>query len=437
MATHIEPIPILSSTQRHSAAEALDLPHEPAKSLYIHVPFCFHKCHYCDFYSFVDSQDRQEAFVASLQRELAALAPHADAASGLNTVFIGGGTPSLLRPDLWRCLLATLDDHFKLDAIRRGEGEFTVECNPETVSPELMTILAGGAVNRVSVGAQSFNLVHLKTLERWHEPRNVQRALQLAADAGIERRSVDLIYAIPGQTLADVATDLDTALALDPGVEHVSAYCLTYEPNTAMTKRVERGDFTPIDEDLCAEMQTLVNETLNRAGFDRYEVSNFAKRISNGSGSAQSQHNLAYWRNDSWLAAGPSASGHVVTRDETTGIPAGARWKNVPRLSDWMDGVNATAASPVIDLELPDPRRTFTERLMMGIRLAEGLPASDLLKQAEALNSAPKLQAAAQRLQGQGHLQIEVDRWRLTEQGFLFADGVASELMDAVRLDAS
>lgn len=433
MATHTEPIPILAPTQRRNGADALKWPHDPARSLYIHVPFCFHKCHYCDFYSFVDTQDRQAPFVAALQRELTTLAPHADTADGLNTIFIGGGTPSLLRPDLWRTLLTTLNDRFRLDPMRNAGAEFTVECNPETVTPELMDALAAGAVNRVSIGAQSFHPTHLKTLERWHDPRNVQRALRLAADAGIGRRSIDLIYAIPGQTTADLRADLAAALELDPGVEHISAYCLTYEPNTAMTRRVQRGDITPIEDDLAADMQTLVHETLRDAGFDRYEVSNFARRRRNGdSRAAQSRHNLAYWRNESWLAAGPSASGHLLTRDPSTGAPAGTRWKNVPRLSDWMDGVRETGLSSIVDFEPPDARRALSERLMMGVRLAEGLPAAEILDHATALHAAEPLQHAAQRLRDAGHLEIDAHRWRLTERGFLFADGAAAELMNAV-----
>lgn len=428
MRIHDEPISITHAGQRLTADLALNCRHAPVRSLYIHVPFCFHKCHYCDFYSFVGTQDRQEQFVAALERELEALAPHADADAddGLETIFIGGGTPSLLRPEFWRRLLDALDRHFELRRVRSG-GEFTVECNPETVSPELMETLAAGGVNRISVGAQSFNTAHLKALERWHDPANVQRALALADEVGIKRRSVDLIYAIPGQTLADVRTDLASALELDPGVEHISAYCLTYEPNTAMTKRVERGDIEPLDDDLAAEMQTLVYETLRDAGFERYEVSNFARGAD-----AQSLHNLAYWRNEQWLAAGPSASGHVLTTDPETGLPAGARWKNLPRLSDWMARVNAGGFSPVVDYEAPDPVRTLKERIMMGIRLAEGLDGELVLTMAERIDSAEALRVAHAKQVDLRFFQ-KGRRWRLTERGFLHADGVAGELMRQIR----
>jgi oxygen-independent coproporphyrinogen-3 oxidase len=232
--------------------------------LYVHVPFCFHKCHYCDFYSLVDNRDRQAAFVERLEHELAAQAPLTQG-QPLHTIFFGGGTPSLLRVDLWKRLLAFLNTTFDLSAIHRGVGEFTVECNPETVTPELMATLRAGGVDRISLGAQSFNPAHLKTLERWHDPANVARAIALARDAGIARQSIDLIFGIPGQTLADWTSDLEHAIALQ--TEHLSCYNLTYEPNTAMTARLKRGEFAAADEDVEVEMYetTLRGQQLREA----------------------------------------------------------------------------------------------------------------------------------------------------------------------------
>src|SRR5690606_26072295 len=244
--------------------EALPRP----RSLYLHIPFCFHKCHYCDFYSIVDNRDRQEAFAARLGRELVALAPLA-APQPLRTIFVGGGTPTLLRRDLWEGLLKVLADNYDLAEIRAGRGEFTVECNPETATPELMATLRQGGVNRLSVGAQSFDPRHPKTLERWHDPAHVGRAPELARGAGVERTSLDLSLAMPGQTLAEWGEDLRRGVEL--GVDHMSCYSLTYEPNTAMTKRMQRGDFAPADEDLEADMYELTVETLGAAGLERYE----------------------------------------------------------------------------------------------------------------------------------------------------------------------
>ncbi|MGP1309024.1 MAG: radical SAM family heme chaperone HemW [Phycisphaerales bacterium] len=397
--------------RRLTASAALSADHEPARSLYIHVPFCFHKCHYCDFYSFVDTQDRQGAFLEALRIELDGLATHAGA---IRTIFVGGGTPSLLHPDLWRRLLGSLRDTFDLSTL----DEFTVECNPETVTAELAQTLAAGGVNRVSMGAQSFEPRHLKTLERWHDPASVARALSIVADAGIRRRSIDLIYAIPGQTLDDWRRDLETALSLDPGVEHLSCYALTYEPNTAMTKRLELGRFVRTDEDLEADMFETTVSTLRAAGLDRYEVSNFARP------GAECAHNMAYWRQESWLAAGPSASAHLRMRDPALG---GWRWKNLPRLTDWMEGVTRNVGlPPVVDLEPPDPVRAHAERVMTGLRLREGIEAS-------IVRTCPEGGSAIVREIGAGWLVERDGRLTLTDAGFLFADGVASRLMQAVQ----
>jgi oxygen-independent coproporphyrinogen-3 oxidase len=400
------------------AHEALGLAHDPVGSLYIHVPFCFHKCHYCDFYSFVDTQDRQPLFVERLVSELRALGPHArdGRAGGLETIFIGGGTPSLLAAGLWERLLAAMHEVFSISPAT----EFTVECNPETVTPELMRVLRAGGVNRVSIGAQSFQDAHLKTLERWHDPANVERALELAAEASIERRSIDLIFGVPGQTLDQWRGDLDRALALlgGRGIEHISCYGLTYEPNTAMTARLMRGDFEACDEDLEADMYVHTVARVRDAGMDRYEVSNFARP------GAECRHNMAYWRQEQWLAAGPSASAHVGRQ----------RWKVVPRLTDWMEGVarpESGGLGPITDYEGPDPRRAIVELVMTSLRLREGVPVRQLIGSLDGPVRERVAEIACKHA-GRGLLVMGEDTWTLTDAGFLLADGIASELMRAI-----
>lgn len=381
-----------------------------ARSLYIHVPFCFHKCHYCDFYSFVDARDQQDAFVDALLAELRFLGAFADR---LETVFVGGGTPSLLRTDLWERVLDGLHGAFSM----APGAEFTVECNPETVTPELVRTLAGGGVNRVSMGAQSFDARHLKTLERWHEPASVARALAMCAEGGIARRSIDLIYAIPGQTMDDWARDLDIALGLP--IEHISCYALTYEPNTPMTARLGRGEFAAAEEDLEVAMAERTVSVVRGAGFERYEVSNSARGAA-----ARCAHNLAYWRSAQWVAAGPSASAHI----------AGHRWKNVPRLGDWMAGIAENGgASPIVDHEPPDARRALAERIMMGIRVSDGLAWDEIEAMAEALGAKERLARALDLTMERGWTVRAEKQVRLTDLGFHFADGVASNLIAALR----
>jgi len=360
----------------------------------------------------VDSRDRQEAFVQRLERELTALAPNAEP---LETIFVGGGTPSLLRPALWARLLGHLSRTFDLSKLQSDRGEFTVECNPETVTDALMDVLRAGGVNRVSMGAQSFNPAHLKTLERWHDPANVGPALAAARRAGIGRISLDLIFAIPGETLSDWEVDLQTALSLSPS--HLSCYALTFEKGTAMEARRTRGEVVPVDEDLEADMFECTGTHLAHAGLQRYEVSNFARA------GEECRHNLAYWRQHNWLAAGPSASGHL----------SGWRWKNSPRLDDYLDGDEA-GFSPVIDVEAPDARRGLTERIMTGLRLREGLPAADMLERAVVLgdDAAARLASAASTSVSRGLLSDDAGWWRLTDRGLLVANSVIIDLISAL-----
>lgn len=399
---------------------------QEARSLYIHVPFCFHKCHYCDFYSIVDTQDRQGVFTERLIREIRALGPLAGG-SPLQTIFVGGGTPSLLAVPLWERLLRALGEAFDLSAIRgRGRGgeraEFTVECNPETVTPELMGTLRGGGVTRVSMGAQSFNRHHLKTLERWHDPENVERAIEMARAAGIARQSIDLIFGVPGQTVEDWEADLARGLAL--GTEHISCYSLTYEPNTAMTARLKRGEFAAMDEDVEVQMHRSAWRLVREKGLERYEVSNFAKP------GAECRHNLAYWRQESWLAAGPSASGHLRCADGLSGY----RWKNTPRLDDYLSIEDDSHTGVLAEHEMPDAGRAVRERIMTGLRLAEGVDGGAIAREAERLKAgaAPKIEKAARGMVSRG-LMVERDgRWVLTDEGILFADGLAVEMFEAM-----
>ncbi|MBY0312324.1 MAG: radical SAM family heme chaperone HemW [Phycisphaerales bacterium] len=415
---------------------------EPAqrpRALYIHTPFCVHKCHYCDFYSFVDTRDQQVAFVDRLIAELRALAAHAGT---LESIFVGGGTPSLLRIDLWQRLLGEINGLFDLSMIRQPwiaehddpwrevtRGEFTVECNPESASPELMAVLRAGGVNRVSIGAQSFVDAHLKTLERWHNPENVAKAVEAARRAGIARQSIDLIFAIPGQTLEEWDADLRIALGL--GLTHLSCYALTFEPNTAMTARLRAGTVRACDEELEAEMFRHTLATIRSAGMERYEVSNFALP------GHESRHNIAYWVQKPWLAAGPSASGHVHEPRGSATTPMGTyRFKNVPRLGTYLESDPARGFSPVIDVESPDALRFIRERVMMGLRLQHGLEIAELLNDLELMSppSRKRLQVVAERARDRGHLEMTPARWALTDAGFLLCDAITAEMIAGVRV---
>jgi oxygen-independent coproporphyrinogen-3 oxidase len=375
-----------------------------ARGLYVHVPFCFHKCHYCDFYSFVDREGRSGDYLAQLERDVDWTLARVE--GEIDTVFVGGGTPTLLTADELRAFTAQVR-RFPLAA----GIEWTVEANPETIDLEKARVLVAAGVNRVSIGAQSFDPRHLKTLERWHDPANVARAAGFLREAGIANFNIDLIFGIPGQTLAEWREDLARALAIGP--EHLSCYGLTYEQNTAMTKRLERGEFEPCDDALEAEMYEATVDTLAAAGFARYEVSNYARA------GRECRHNLVYWRNEPWWAIGPSASGFV----------AGHRYKVVPRLGDWLArAAGDDAGQPVVDHEAPDEARHASEALMIGLRLAEGIGA-ELERRAVEIQPARAAVIAKAIADGLLERDAAAGRLRFTRRGMLLANEVLTELV--------
>lgn len=385
-------------------ATALPSGRHRARGLYVHVPFCFHKCHYCDFYSFVDREGRTGEYLARLAHDVTWTLARVE--GEIETVFVGGGTPTLLSAEELRAFTAEIR-RFPL----ARNVEWTVEANPETIDLEKAHVLKDAGVNRVSIGAQSFEPRHLKTLERWHDPANVARAAGYLREAGITNFNLDLIFGIPGQTLAEWRSDL--ARALEIGPEHLSCYGLTYEANTAMTKRLERGEFEPCDDGLEAEMYEATVEMLAAHGFTRYEVSNFAR-----AGRA-CQHNLVYWRNESWWALGPSASGSI----------AGTRFKVVPRLGDWLArGAAEDDSAPVVDVEGPDLARNTSEALMLGLRLAEGV-SGELERRAIALEPARAKVIARAIADGLLERDLAADRLRFTARGMILANEVLVQLV--------
>ena len=369
---------------------------------YLHIPFCFHKCHYCDFYSIVDRKDRQAAFTGRLVEELSVAGPLV--AGPIESVFVGGGTPTLLAPALWRELGAAVGRHLPL----APGAEITVEANPETVTAEVVDVLVEAGVNRISIGAQSFDPGHLRTLERWHDPANVARSVALARAGGVEDVSLDLIFGIPGQALDDWSADLDAALALAP--THLSCYGLMYEPGTPLTTRLGRGEIERVDEDVEAAMYETTIERLAGAGFEHYEISNWARP------GRRCRHNLAYWTNESWWPLGPGASGHV----------AGWRWKNVPRLADYLEH---GPLPPITDAEHLDEDGRAGEELMLRLRLVEGVESGVLESLLERGGSGPARRAAIGRGLDDGLLERAHGRLRFSGRGLLLADSVIREIL--------
>ena len=329
--------------------------------VYLHVPFCRVRCGYCDFNTYTSDElrgARQEQYADTLLREidlgaavLAGLGPLRPA----QTVFFGGGTPTLLPAgDLGR-MLAGVRDAFGL----ADGAEITVEANPDTVTDAVAAELAASGVTRLSIGMQSA-VPHVRAvLDRTQVPANVATAVASARGAGLDV-SIDLIYGAPGESLEDWRASLETAVALEP--DHLSAYALIVEDGTKLARQIRRGDLPEPDDDLEADMYELADGLLTAAGYDWYEVSNWARGDAH-----RSRHNLAYWRGADWWGFGPGAHSHV----------AGTRWWNVKHPAAYAQRL-AAGESPAAGRERPDAAATALERVLLRSRIREGIPVSEV-----------------------------------------------------------
>lgn len=376
--------------------EGLDI----VKSVYIHIPFCFHKCHYCDFYSIAGAEDQYEPFVKQLTKELEFVGKHL---SSIETIFVGGGTPTIFDIDLFDEMLAAIATHIP----RSQNCEWTIEANPETITLDKVKAMVSNGINRVSIGAQSFNKELLKTLERWHEIDSVRRAVDDVRHGGIENINLDTIYAIPGQTQSQLLFDLEQATALLP--THLSCYSLIYEPGTPLRTRLDRGDVQRVEHNLEAAMFECVLDVLVRKGYEQYEISNFAKS------GYECKHNIAYWTNQSWWPFGPSASGHLE----------GRRWKNTPKISHYINGEHLP---PIIDIELLSPDKSAGEAFMVGLRLKCGMEKSWVERLVAQSNNEWRALVIEHYIKD-GLLHWQGDYLALTEDGLCFADTVITGLL--------
>ena len=404
------PLPLGDPAPSHGRLPA-DLPIDPTApfSAYLHIPFCRVRCGYCDFNTYTATElrgTRQDEYADTLIGEIALARDVLGEAGGirpLDTVFFGGGTPTLLPAGDLARMMDTAVAAFGL----RDGAEVTVEANPDTVTPDVVRTLADAGVNRLSIGMQSAVPHVLAALDRTHRPENVRTAVEAAKDAGLAV-SVDLIYGAPGETIGDWEASLDAALGLDS--DHISAYALIIEDGTKLARQIRRGDVAAPDDDLQADMYELADERLADAGFEWYEVSNWAR-----SDAQRSRHNLAYWRGSDWWGFGPGAHSHV----------AGLRWWNVKHPAAYAQRL-AAAESPAAGTERPDAESHLLERVLLESRIAEGLDVAVLPPAGRARVAgliADGLVEPAAALQG---------RVRLTLKGRLLADAVVRALTEDV-----
>lgn len=317
-------------------------------ALYVHIPFCEALCSYCDFYRLQKGAADEGRIVDALRAEAALRVP-ADFAP--RTVFIGGGTPTSLDDDTFRELLDLVRD---LGSPAAPVAEWTVECNPNSVTPAKAAAMRAAGVTRASVGVQSFDDAVLRSVGRIHDSDQARKAVRVARDAGIPHVSIDLLFAIPGQGLPTFRRDLAEAVALE--VDHVSAYALALEPGTVLTRHVETGRTKPEEEDVELSMLREARERLGDAGFDAYEISNFARE------GGWCLHNVNYWRNGEYLGLGPSAASYLSR----------VRRSNVRSWGRYCAAV-LRGEDPVAESESLPPSRAMAEEVMLRLRLREGI----------------------------------------------------------------
>ena len=370
-----------------------------ALGIYIHVPFCSSRCGYCDFNVYVPKSGAQPLeFVDAALLEVAR-ARRQLGDRPVDTVFIGGGTPTLLGPDGLLRLLNAVGDAFGL----APGAEVTTEANPESVDPAALAALHRGGFTRISIGMQSAAPHVLRALDRVHTPGRAIAAAVEAREAGFEHVSLDLIYGANGETDGDWERSLDAALSVAP--DHISAYGLTVEPGTALNARIQRGETRAPDDDAQARRFEIADERLAAAGLDWYELSSWA-----ADESAQCHHNLGYWHSDDWWGIGPGAHSHLT----------GVRWWNVLRPGAYAQRL-ARGQSPEADREVLTAQDRALEAVMLGLRVREGLMLSALTDTGR---------QAAHDEAARGRVEIDGDRVRLTRQGRLFANAVTANLSD-------
>ncbi|BBX97171.1 radical SAM family heme chaperone HemW [Mycobacterium lacus] len=371
--------------------------------LYVHVPFCVTRCGYCDFNTYTPAElggVNPDAWLLAVRTELEMAAARLDAAV-VHTVFVGGGTPSLLGGERLATLLDMVREHFVLTP----GAEVTTEANPESTWPEFFAAIRAAGYTRVSLGMQSVAPRVLATLDRVHSPGRALAAAREAMGAGFDHVNLDLIYGTPGESDDDVLRSVDAAV--EAGVDHVSAYALVVEDGTALARRVRSGELAAPDDDVLAHRYELVDARLSEAGLTWYEVSNWSKP------GGECRHNLGYWDGGQWWGAGPGAHGYV----------GATRWWNVKHPSTYAR-LLAGARLPVAGFEQLGSEALHTEDVLLKIRLRQGLPLA-LLGAAERERAGTLLaEGVADRL-----LVSDGDTVVLTRRGRLLADAVVRTLL--------
>ena len=377
-------------------------------AFYIHIPYCVKRCGYCDFNTYTPAELQltegltqiSNSYIDLLVKEIEFARNQVGESAIVPSIFFGGGTPSLMEASDIKRVITAISKQFKLDPI----AEVTLETNPDTVTKEKLKQFYDAGVNRISFGMQSSVPHVLKALHRTHNPENLPQVTKWATEVGFKEISVDLIYGTPGESKQDWQQSINSALALP--ISHISAYALIVEEGTKLAAQIKRGEIAKPDDDLTAEKYIMADKAFTTAGFNWYELSNWAKPNS------QSKHNLAYWLGHNWWGAGPGAHSHIN----------GKRFWNVKHPNLYKQKIQANE-TVILDSEVLKGSQIESERLMLSIRLPQGLEKNTLnnqqiLELTDYVNS--------------GHLDQEnwnLGRATLTLDGRLIADRIVREIL--------
>ena len=373
--------------------------------IYIHIPFCKQACSYCDFY-FTTRQAQKEEFVQSLIQEIESKKGSRVTEEPVQTIYFGGGTPSLLEVRQIEAIINAISRTFHLDL-----KEITLEMNPDDVKPEFLRGVRSAGVNRASMGVQTFDADLLRFMNRVHTSEEALGCLKMLERSDFEVFTVDLIYGNPGQSTEVLEKDIKTILSFNP--PHISAYSLTIEPRTRLGRQVKLGRLLPPEDDVVATHYDLVVELLQSAGIEQYEVSNYAKP------GKEAVHNSSYWKHENYIGFGPSA--HSFWWDEE--YKKARRWSNAPRMENYLNG----EWEQTVDSELLDLPELAEERLMLGLRTRNGISVKEL-EENYRYNFNENQQAYLKKVADQKKALIN-DNIRLTRDGLRIADAILLDLL--------
>ena len=377
------------------------------RAVYIHIPFCTNKCHYCDFNSVVLQGQPVMDYLQALEREMAYTVERLPPQT-IDTIYVGGGTPTVLTPEQMAYFLRSVRAWFPDQAMN---VEFSMEANPGTVDEEKLAAMKEGGVNRISFGVQSFDNRLLHDIGRIHDTSDVYRSLEAARKAGFTNLSIDLMFGLPNQTLEQLDHTLSAALALD--LPHYSIYSLKVEENTLFYKLYQRDELPLPDEDTELEMYRLIMDRLQAAGYEQYEISNFARP------GFESLHNMTYWRNEPYYGIGAGAHGYA----------ARLRHMNIrgvqPYIRACRTGLPRAEEHPVSEQE------AMEDFMMVGLRMLRGVSNEDFRRQF-AVSMEEAFGQTLSRLLTQGLLERTEDGYRLSRQGLIYGNEVFGAFLGAV-----